>query len=51
LAQSFHHFYNDVNILNAEESEQINIMRSLTIVKDVIGSALGLLGIEPLEQM
>ena len=51
LAQGFHHFYNDVNILNAEEAEQINIMRSLAIVKDVLGSALELLGIEPLDQM
>ena len=51
LAQSFHHFYNDVNILNAEEAEQINIMKSLDIVKDVIGSAFKLLGIEPLDQM
>ncbi|MDA9626185.1 arginine--tRNA ligase [Pseudomonadota bacterium] len=51
LAQGFHHFYNDVNILNAEEAEQINIMRSLAIVKDVLGSALELLGIEPLNQM
>ena len=51
LAQSFHHFYNDVNILNAEEDEQVNIMKSLDIVKDVIGSALKLLGIEPLDKM
>ena len=51
LAQGFHHFYNDVNILNAEEAEQINIMRSLAIVKAVLGSALELLGIEPLDQM
>jgi len=51
LAQGFHHFYNDVNILNAEEAEKINIMRSLAIVKDVLGSALELLGIEPLNQM
>ena len=51
LAQGFHHFYNDVNILNAEEAEQINIMRSLAVVKDVLGSALELLGIEPLDQM
>jgi arginyl-tRNA synthetase len=40
-----------VNILNAEEAEQINIMRSLAVVKDVLGSALELLGIEPLDQM
>jgi arginyl-tRNA synthetase len=40
-----------VNILNAEEDEQVNIMKSLDIVKDVIGSALKLLGIEPLDKM
>ena len=51
LAQGFHHFYNDVNILNAEETEQINIMKSLDIVKNVIGSALDLIGIKALDQM
>jgi arginyl-tRNA synthetase len=51
LAQGFHHFYNDVNILNAEESDQINIMTALNMVKDVIGSSLELIGIEPLDHM
>ncbi len=51
LAQGFHHFYNDVNILNAEEADQINIMIALNMVKNVIGSSLELIGIEPLEQM
>jgi arginyl-tRNA synthetase len=51
IAQSFHQFYNSVNILKAEESEQNNIMRALIIVKAVIASSLELLGIEPLESM
>jgi len=51
LAQGFHHFYNDVNILNAEEADQINIMTALKMVKDVIGSSLELIGIKPLEHM
>ena len=51
ISQSFHQFYNNVNILNANESKQNNIMRSLTIVKSVIASSLELLGIEPLESM
>jgi len=51
LAQGFHHFYNDVNILNSEELDQINIMTALNIVKDVIGSCLELIGIEPLDHM
>jgi len=51
IAQSFHQFYNSVNILKAEESEQNNIMRTLIIVKAVIASSLELLGIEPLESM
>ena len=51
LAQGFHHFYNDVNILNAEETDQINIMKSLDIVKNVISSALDLIGIKALDQM
>jgi arginyl-tRNA synthetase len=51
IAQSFHQFYNTVNILKADESEQNNIMRSLIIVKAVIASSLELLGIEPLESM
>ena len=51
ISQSFHQFYNSVNILNAEESEQNNIIRSLIIVKSVIASSLELLGIEPLESM
>jgi len=51
LAQGFHHFYNDVNILNAEESDQINIMTALNMVKDVIGSSLELIGIKPLDHM
>ena len=44
-------FYNSVNILNAKESEQNNIIRSLIIVKYVIASSLELLGIEPLDSM
>ena len=51
IAQSFHQFYNTVNILKADESEQNNIMRSLIIVKAVIASSLELLGIEPLDRM
>ena len=51
IAQSFHQFYNSVNILKAEESEQNNIMWALIIVKAVIASSLELLGIEPLESM
>jgi arginyl-tRNA synthetase len=51
ISQIFHQFYNSVNILNANESKQNNIMRSLTIVKSVIASSLELLGIEPLESM
>ncbi len=51
ISQSFHQFYNSVNILNAKESEQNNIMRALIIVKSVIASSLELLGIEPLERM
>lgn len=51
LAQSFHHFYNDVNILSAPETDQENMMRALAIVKSVIASSLELLGIEPLEKM
>lgn len=51
ISQSFHQFYNSVNILNAKESEQNNIIRSLIIVKSVIASSLELLGIEPLESM
>ena len=51
ISQSFHQFYNSVNILNARESEQNNIIRSLIIVKSVIASSLKLLGIEPLYSM
>ena len=51
LAQSFHHFYNDVNILSSPEADQENMMRALAIVKSVIASSLELLGIEPLEKM
>ena len=51
ISQSFHQFYNNVNILNAKESEQNNIMRALMIVKSVIASSLELLGIEPLDSM
>ena len=51
ISQSFHQFYNSVNILNAQESEQNNIIRSLIIVKSVIASSLELLGIEPLDSM
>jgi len=51
ISQSFHQFYNSVNILNAKESEQNNIIRSLIIVKSVIASSLQLLGIEPLDSM
>ena len=51
IAQSFHQFYNSVNVLNAKKSEQNNIVRSLMIVKSVIASSLKLLGIEPLNKM
>jgi arginyl-tRNA synthetase len=51
ISQSFHQFYNSVKILNAKESEQNNIIRSLIIVKSVIASSLELLGIEPLDSM
>ncbi len=51
IAQNFHQFYNNVNILNADEEHKNNIMRTLIIVKSVIASSLDLLGIEPLESM
>ena len=51
LAQSFHHFYNDTNILNAPESDQADMMRALALVKAVIASSLKIIGIKPLEQM
>ena len=51
ISQSFHQFYNSVNILNAKQSMQNNIIRSLIIVKSVIASSLELLGIEPLDSM
>ena len=51
ISQTFHQFYNSVNILNAKESEQNNIIRSMIIVKSVIASSLELLGIEPLDSM
>ena len=51
ISQSFHQFYNSVNILNAKGSEQNNIMRALIVVKSVIASSLELLGIEPLDSM
>ena len=51
ISQSFHQFYNSVNILNAKKSQQNNIIRSLIIVKSVIASSLKLLGIEPLDSM
>ena len=51
IAQNFHQFYNNVNILNADERYKNNIMRTLMIVKSVIASSLHLLGIEPLENM
>ena len=51
IAQNFHQFYNNVNILNADEAYKNNIMRTLIIVKSVIASSLDLLGIEPLESM
>ena len=51
ISQSFHQFYNSVNILNAKKSQQNNIIRSLIIVKSVIASSLELLGIEPLDSM
>ena len=51
LAQAFHHFYNEVNILKAPPEDQGNMMHALSIVKQVIGSALEVIGIEPLEKM
>ena len=51
IAQNFHQFYNNVNILNADEKHKNNIMRTLMIVKSVIASSFHLLGIEPLENM
>ena len=51
IAQNFHQFYNNVNILNADEEHKNNIMRTLMIVKSVIASSLDLLGIKPLESM
>ena len=51
IAQNFHQFYNNVNILNADERYKNNIMRTLMIVKSVIASSFQLLGIEPLENM
>ena len=51
ISQRFHQFYNSVNILNAREPEQNNIMRALVIVKSVIATSLELLGIEPIDNM
>ena len=51
VAQTFHQFYNTVNILNADEDHKNDIMRTLIIVKSVIASCMQLLGIEPLESM
>tara|TARA_B100001778_G_scaffold71111_1_gene56560 strand:- start:644 stop:2371 length:1728 start_codon:yes stop_codon:yes gene_type:complete len=51
IAQNFHQFYNNVNILNADEKHKNNIMRTLMIVKSVIASSFQILGIEPLENM
>ena len=51
IAQNFHQFYNNVNILNSDKKHKNNIMRTLVIVKSVIASSLHLLGIEPLENM
>ena len=51
VAQTFHQFYNTVNILNADEDHKNDIMRTLIIVKSVIASCMELLGIEPLESM
>ncbi len=51
VAQTFHQFYNTVNILNADEDHKNDIMRTLIIVKSVIASCIELLGIEPLESM
>ena len=45
------HFDKKLLLEKAEEADQINIMRTLEIVKDVIRSALDLIGIEPLDQM
>ena len=51
LAQGFHHFYNDTNILKAAEQDQVNMLRALGLVKNVIASSLELIGIDSLEQM
>ncbi|MBD63073.1 MAG: arginine--tRNA ligase [Gammaproteobacteria bacterium] len=51
ISQTFHQFYNNVNILKANELHKNNILRTLMIVKSVIASCLELLGIEPLESM
>lgn len=51
LAQGFHHFYNDTNILKAAEQDQVNMLRALDLVKNVIASSLELIGIESLEKM
>jgi len=51
LAQGFHHFYNDTNILKAAEQDQVNMLRALGLVKNVIASSLELIGIESLEKM
>ena len=51
ISQTFHQFYNNVNILKANELHKNNILRTLIIVKSVIASCLELLGIEPLDSM
>jgi len=51
LAQGFHHFYNETNILKAEEQDQANMLRALDLVKNVIASSMELIGIEPLQKM
>jgi len=51
LAQGFHHFYNETNILKAEEQDQANMLRALDLVKNVIASSMELIGIEPLQEM
>ncbi len=51
VAQTFHKFYNDNNILDSAKDERENIMLCMVNVRHVIAKCLGLLGIEPIEKM
>ena len=51
VAQTFHKFYNDNNILDSAKDERENIMLCMVNVRHVIAKCLDLLGIEPIEKM